>query len=111
MLEGILIAFFAAAGLVFLVWCLFGLLLTPVFGDNMVTLCYCQGDGAHLEHQARAYGWLREGKLKGSRLVLVDCGLDEEGLSVAQLLRRDYDWIDYCPQPALEDYLELTGMT
>lgn len=111
MLGTIFLIFFLGVGLILLVWCLFGLLMTPVFGENMVTLCYCQGDGEKLEQQVRAYGWLREGNLSGGRFVIVDCGLNEEGLSLAQLLRRDYLWVDYCPQPALEDYLELMRMT
>ncbi len=111
MLATILVIFFALAGLIFLIWCLFGLLLTPVFGEDMVTLCYCCGDGKDLEQQVRAYGWLREGRISGGRLVLVDCGLDEQGLCLAQLLQKDYEWLDYCPRPALEDYLELTSMT
>ncbi len=111
MLGTILLIFFALAGLLFLIWALFGLLLTPVFGEEMVTLCYCQGDGGDLERQVRAYGWLRDERVSGGRLVIVDCGLDEQGLCLAQLLRQDYDWLDYCPRPALEDYLELTTMT
>lgn len=107
MLGEILLIFFAACGLVLLAWCLLGLLLEPVFGREMVTLYFVRGDGASMECRVRAYGWLRDGKLTGGRMVLVDCGLTKPGLEAAEILRQRYSWLDYCPLPALEDYLDL----
>lgn len=107
MVEYILL-FCVAVGVVFVAWCLAGLLLSPVFGKGMVTFCYVQGDGAGLEQTVRSYGWLREGRENGGRLVLVDCGLTEQGLELAQVLRERHGWVDYCPQQALVDYIELT---
>ncbi len=106
----VLSIFVVGAILILLAWCLFGLLLLPVFGAGTVTLCYCQGKGEELEQTVRAFGWLRDSKKTGGRLVLVDCGLDAEGLQLAQLLRKDHPWVDYCPRPALEDYLDLTDL-
>lgn len=104
MLDLILVLL-AAAGGVLILWCLLGVLLQPVFGKNMVTLYYAQGDGDELEQKVRAYRYLREGRVAGGRLVVVDCGLSAMGLGRAQILRRRYDWVDYCPFPALVEFL------
>ena len=104
MLDLILVLL-AAAGGVLILWCILGLLLQPVFGKKMVTLCYAQGDGDELEQKVRAYRYLREGRVAGGRLVVVDCGLNAMGLGRAQILRRRYDWVDYCPFPALVEFL------
>lgn len=107
MLGTVLLVFLAACGVVLLAWCLFGLLLEPVFGREMVTLYFVRGNGADLERRVRAYGWLRDGRITGGRMVLVDCGLTKNGLDAAELLRERFTWLDYCPAPALMDYLEL----
>ena len=107
MLGEVLIVFFAACGVILLAWCLLGLLLEPLFGRDMVTLYYVHGNGEQLERRVRAYGWLRDGKLTGGKLVLVDCGLSRSGLDAVDILRERYLWLDYCPAPALIDYLDL----
>ncbi len=107
MLGEILLIFFAACGVLLLAWCLLGLLLEPVFSREMVTLYFVQGDGGGLERRVRAYGWLRDGKITGGKLVLVDCGLTKLGLETVEVLQQRFNWLDYCPAPALEDYLEL----
>ena len=104
----VLLVFPLLAVLVLAVWCLWGIFLGPVFDRKMVTLFYVRGNGETLEQQVRAYGWFREGKNRGSRLVLVDCGLTAAGLELAQQLGRHYDWLDICPHQALTDYLELS---
>lgn len=107
MLVEILVVFMLALILGVVLWSLFGLLLLPVFGKNMVTFCFSQGNGGELELRARAYGWLRAEKPRGGRLVIVDCGLSQQGLSIARHLRNKYTWVDYCPHEAMEDYIEV----
>lgn len=107
MLVEILIIFVAALTLGVILWSLFGLLLLPVFGKNMVTFCFARGDGGELELRARAYGWLRSEKPRGGRLVIVDCGLSQQGLCATGHLRDKYPWVDYCPHEAMEDYIEV----
>lgn len=102
----ILIVFPLLAVLVAACWCLWGLFLGPVFGQEMLTLYYVRGDGRELENRVRSFGWFRDGK-SGGRLLLVDCGLTAQGLELAQSLRKHYDWLDTCPHQALTDYLEL----
>ena len=91
----LLLAFFVALGIALLLWCLLGLLLVPVFGPDMVTLCCAKSDGVFLEHRVRSYGWLREGRLNGGRLIIVDCGLSEEGLELSRRLCGKYEWVTY----------------
>ena len=107
MLVEIMIALVAAFVLGVVLWSLFGLLLLPVFGKDMVTFCFSKGNGKELEMRARAYGWLRSEKPSGGRLVIVDCGLSEQGLSVLRCLRDRYTWVDYCPHEVMEDYIEV----
>lgn len=108
MVTEILLVFFLGIGVVLILWCVMGLLLLPVFGSNMVTLCFADGDGGALEQQVRAYGWLRDGKITGGRFLIVDNGLSAQGLELALGLREKRDWVDYCPRQVLTDHLELT---
>ena len=107
MLVEIMIVLVAVFVLGVVLWSLFGLLLLPVFGKNMVTFCFSRGNGKELEMRARAYGWLRSEKPSGGRLVVVDCGLSEQGLSAVRFLRNKYSWVDYCPHEVMEDYIEV----
>lgn len=101
----IVLVFVFVLGVMF--WALFGLLLMPVFGEDMITFYFARGDGEELEQRARGYGWLRDGKEHGGRLVFVDCGLTEQGLLTAQKLCRDCAWLDYCPHEIMEDHLDV----
>lgn len=107
--------FLAALGICVVVamvlWGLFGLLLLPVFRRNMVTLLFARDQGTELEQAVRAFGWLRGEKRDGGTLLLVDCGLDAQGLQLAQTLRDRYPWVCLCPRAALEDCLELLEIT
>ena len=107
MLAEILAAAFFALLLGLALWALFGLLLAPVVHEDSVTLLFVSGEGSRLEIRARAFGWLREEKENGGRLVVVDCGLTERGLSTVEKLREKYFWLDYCPNQTLPDYIEL----
>ncbi len=89
----LLAVFLIVLGVGLLLWCLFGLLLVPVFGPDMVTLCFAKGDGLMLEHRVRSYGWLREGAWNSSRLVIVDRGLTAKGRDLAKRLSEQYGWV------------------
>ena len=91
----LLLVFFAALGIVLFFWCLFGILVTPVFGPDMVTLCFAEGKGRFLENRVRSYGWFREGELTGGRFMIVDRGLTDEGRKIAACLCEKYEWVSY----------------
>ena len=103
----LLVAFMLAVLLGVIGWALFGLLLMPVFHRQMITLCFVRGDGTVLEQRVRSFGWLRECKERGGRLIVVDCGLTKNGLEIYQRLRENRPWLSYCPNEALTDHIEL----
>lgn len=107
MLAELLVAAFFALILGLALWALLGLLLLPVFDRDMVTLFFSQEDGKELEQRVRGFSWLRDEKRQGGKLVIVDCGLTHQGLCLVQRLREKYTWLDYCPNQALPDYIEL----
>ncbi len=84
-----------------------GWLHLPAFRKNTVTLCYARGDGSDLERTVRTFRWLRGSGLGGGTLVIVDCGLWSDGLTAAQLLQKQEEWVSYCPHQTLGDYLKL----
>ena len=73
-------------GLGLLVWCLMGRLVCPVPGQEVLAVLEGQGDGGGLEQSVRALMWLRSLGLLRCPVVIVDLGLDREGLAVAQRL-------------------------
>jgi len=107
MIVELVVAFFFALILCFAIWALVGLILMPVFSENIVSFLFVGTNDGEIEGRVRTYGWLREGKCKGGQLVIVDCGMSAEGLEVVQRLRKSREWLDYCPYQALPDYIEL----
>ena len=93
MAGDILVVFLSLSGLLLLVWCFLGFLLRPVFCEEMVTYLPVTGDGEGLELRVHAYAWLREGRISGGKLVLVDRGLNETGAAVAERLCKEYKWL------------------
>lgn len=89
-----------AAGLtllvLFLVWLIRGLLLTPVSMSRNMDLTLTlrlRGACPELENTVNGLVWLiKSGTLCG-RIVLKDEGLDEESRRMAELLERDYSFI------------------
>ena len=106
MISEILLVFVLAVAAMLILWCLLGLLLMPVFSHNMITCCFAKDDGEKLEQQIRAFGWLRDGKLSGGRFVIVDCGLNPEGVQIAKRLCKDHNWITYCHREKMTECLD-----
>ncbi len=92
----LLLVFFASAGLLLLGWGLLGLLLRPVFCENMITAYAIDGDAEQLEQRVRSFAWLRDGRNSGGQLVLVDCGLSEQGRMKVSCLQKQYPWLMIC---------------
>lgn len=86
--------FLAALGAALVLWCLMGLLLVPVFGERMITVCMASGDGRWLEQKVRGYNWLREGRKTGGRFLIADCGLTAQGLQIAERLCGQFAWVN-----------------
>ena len=75
----------AAFGLVSLSWLALGALLLPGRCDVRLTVS-AQGGGEGLEQTVRGLLWLRRTGLWRGEIVIEDCGLDREGLALAQAL-------------------------
>lgn len=82
----ILAALLAAFGLVCLGWLAFGRLLLPVGGGETpaCAVVLAVGDGGALEQTVSGLLWLRRTGLWRGRILIVDRGLDREGLAVAR---------------------------
>ncbi len=97
----ILLTLFALIGVAACVRLVLGVLLYPVKGAWI--LLPAQGDGENLEHQIKGLCSLSdEGKLSAEEIYLLDLGLNDTGLAVAELLCASYPKVHYCV-PAPED--------
>ena len=101
----IILAFLAVIGLVSLGWLGFGCLLMPTGGTDTVCLLPGRGEGETLEQAVTGLVWLRGGGLFGGRLVIVDCGLTEQGRAIARALARRESTVEVCPVEELEEYI------
>ena len=81
-------------------------LLIP--SEKTVMLFAVRGNGEDLEYRVRSLGHLYGCRNYRSTIVIVDCGLSSCGLETAQRLLKQHPWLEYCPQPALADYIELS---
>jgi len=80
-----LAALLAAFGLVCLGWLALGALLLPgVCPARMMV--DAKGDGAGLEQTVKALLWLRRTGLWWGEVVIEDCGLNQEGETLARAL-------------------------
>lgn len=95
----ILLTLFALIGLAACVRMAAGMLLYPVKGAWI--LLPAQADGADLEHQIKGIRSLSEdGKLSSEEIYILDLGLSDTGLAVAELLCTNYPNVHYCvPTP------------
>ncbi len=101
----IILSFLAVVGLVSLGWLGFGWLLLPAGDPGAVCLLPGRGEGETLEQAVTGLVWLQGGGLFGGRLVIVDCGLTENGRAVARALTRRESSVELCPVEELEQYI------
>lgn len=86
-----LIALLASIGAAAILWSLVRpVLFVPPQQKNAVALISARGDGNDLEAQVRALVLLRGKHGVVSEILLVDCGLSEEGKALCRLLARQY---------------------
>ena len=107
MLWEILLCAVAAAAVLGLFWLLLAQLLLPLRAKDACLLLLGRDGGDGLEHSTRAYLLLKSaGALEGP-LYLVDDGLSEDGLALAQQLTQLDDSIRLCPLSLLEAELQI----
>lgn len=105
--QDALVAFLAAIGLSSLLWMTVRAVLSaPVpHRQDGVLLLPARGDGQDLEAEVRALRRLRYEQGVFGTLLLVDCGLTEEGQKLCVLLAREDRWTKLCEKSDIETYL------
>jgi hypothetical protein len=83
--EGLL-TLLAVLGLVLLGWVLFGRMVCPVPGRELVVVLPAKDNGGTLERDVRGLMWLRSLGLLRCPVVIADMGLTPEGVRLAHLL-------------------------
>lgn len=106
MVRQILWCVLAACGVLLLFWCAAGRLLLPQLRRAWTVLAV-RGDAETLEQTVRAWQWQRGGGLAGQGLLLLDCGLDAAGLSLAQALCAREDSVRLCTGQTLEQIIRM----
>lgn len=100
------IALLAAIGLASILWTLIRLLFfRPVAAHRMVVLICAQGDGDGLEQQVRALTMLRRERGLVGEILLVNCGLSEEGRHLCYLLAREEHSVTFCHSEEVINYI------
>lgn len=104
--DGI-VAMLAAVGLASIIWTVVRAVLFagPERRRTVTALLPARGDGEGLEEQLRALQELRREGGGFGRVLLVDCGLSEEGLRLAGLLVRERRWAALCAREEIGQYL------
>ena len=105
-----LVAALAAIGLVSLLWAVtqtVSWIRRPAKRSAMA-LIPAQGSGGDLQEQVYTLtGFSRDHGIIGSILV-VDCGLDEEGQTLCRILQRENRWVTLCRPEDVAGYLKDT---
>lgn len=103
--DGIM-ALLAAVGLASIIWTVVRAVLFagPERRRELLALLPAQGDGERLEEQLCALGALRREQSLFGRVLLVDCGLTEEGRKLAEALVRKHRWAALCPRDGIGEY-------
>lgn len=103
--DGI-IALLASIGLMSILWALVRALLfpTPVQRGAVALIC-ARGDGDELEQQVRSLSLLHRERRAVGEILLVDCGLSEEGIRVCRLLQRGDRRVTLCKVDEIEKYI------
>ena len=87
----------ASVGLVSILWALLARRIVPASsGEDVFAVVRGCGRGAELEQDVRDLLWLRNRDLYPGAILIVDCGLDEEGRALARLLCANTDEIRFC---------------
>lgn len=102
-----LLTLLAAVGFASILWMFLERRLFPVDGEERGVFAVVRGsgDGAGLEQSIRSLLRLRrEGLYRGTVLV-VDCGLNEEGQALARLLCANSEEISFCTAEELSQVI------
>lgn len=107
MLGWMIGCFFAACGVLLLLWCAAGRLLQPVLRQTALTLLPVRADAGALEQAVRAWRQLADSGLSTQRLLVVDCGLTPDGRALAERLCAQDARLALCTAEKLEIIVRL----
>lgn len=106
-----LVAALAAVGVVSLLWTFTQMIFAlknPLPGTALAVLP-ARGDGGGLAEQIYALtGYGRDQGVIG-RILVVDCGLNEEGRQLCRILERENRWVTVCLPEQAADHLRDAG--
>lgn len=105
MLLTVIIAAFAACGLLLVAWALFESFFLPLPESSAFHVYFLQGDTAQTEHMIRACLHLREHRGMSGRLIFADDGLTPEAQVAAELLLRRTPETVLCSKSQIIDYI------
>lgn len=102
-----LVALLAAVGLASIMWTVVKAVLYagPERRGGVVALLPAFGGGEGLEEQVKTLRALRGEQEVFGMVLLVDCGLTEEGRKLAKLLARQDRWVTLCRRDEISDFL------
>ena len=101
-----LIAFFTAIALASIFWMIVrAVLLVPVRRQRSVVLICARDDATDLEDQVRTLLLLRSRQYAVDDVLLVDCGLTEEGKKICRLLADENRRVSLCGKNEIETYI------
>lgn len=104
--QDALIALLAAIGLTSLVWFVIrALFFLPVTAHRALVLICAKGDGEGVEQQVRELTMLRRAHGAVGEILLVDCGLSEEGRHLCCLLAREEHSVTLCSSEEIIHYI------
>lgn len=95
MVFDVVLAFFAALGVVSLLWLIYGWLLRPSDGCRAAVVLYTEGDGAALERALIAARHNTAGGRHPVRIIVADGGADETARGTAGRLAERFG-AEYC---------------
>lgn len=102
-----LVAALASIGAASIMWAVVKAVLftEPRRARGTAALVPASGDGDGLEEQVRILARLRQEQGVFGVILLVDCGLNEEGKKLAKCLERQDRWVTLCERENISDYL------
>ena len=106
LLQDGLVAMLAAVGLAAILWMVASLFLRNrhrLFSD-ITAVVRASGDGDGLEYAVHTLSQLRYERGAFGTILILDCGLSEEGRELAALLARQDDYVALCPLGQIGDY-------
>ena len=106
LLQDAIVALLAAIGLSSLVWMLVrAIFFLPPAAHSAIVLICARGDGEGVEQQVRTLLLLRKQYGIVGQILLVDCGLSEDGKRLCRLLARGEHIVTLCENDEIGKYI------